>query len=302
MPLYRECPVCRALLTEAQLTTTQGLCPYCDARVAGQGEYASPDASPDSRGGRPLAPLSAPATLGGKLATALFLLFDRFALIAGLILLIQLPANIGIELIADRNPNRLDSNEMRSLVALIDLVFSPISMAGVVTVLANRMAGLPTTFQEAVQAGVRNWGRLIVARLVSAVYILGGLLLLIVPGIILAIRYSLLDEAVVLDGAGVSESRARSSELTAGKEWKIFSTGFVAFVMSVGFYIVLADLARAAGLLDDPIARGVVGGFADVFVSFYWIVMFLFYWEAREEREYDMQLQAASKRAPADEL
>ena len=71
MPRYRECPSCRALLTEDQLTATEGLCPYCDARVGDHGEFASPDAAPDFRRRRPLAPLSVPEPLGGKLGDGL---------------------------------------------------------------------------------------------------------------------------------------------------------------------------------------------------------------------------------------
>jgi hypothetical protein len=295
------------LLTEDQLASTQGQCPYCDAPVGARDEFADPDAVPEKiRWRRPLTPLHAPETLGGKLATALFLLFDQLALIAGLILLIKLPANVGIELIADRNPNRLDAIEVQRLRTLADLFLGPIYTAGIITVLAHRMAGLPTTFGEAARAGLHNWGRLLAARVVSAFFILGGLVLFIIPGIILAIRYSLLDEAVVLDGAGVSRSRARSAALVSGKELKVLLAGVVAFFLSATVVVLVVDRADQARLLADPVIRGTVESLADVFVSFYWIVMFLFYWEAREEErlEHEALLQAASldKEAPIDEL
>jgi hypothetical protein len=304
MSRYRECPACRALLTEDQLASNHGQCPYCDAPVGAHDELAGTDAAPESRWRRPLAPLHAPETLSGKLSTAFFLLFDQIALIAGLILLIKLPVNIGIELIADRNPNPIDPAKVQRLKTLADLFLGPIYTAGIITVLAHRMAGLQITFSEAAQTGLRNWGRLLAARVVSGLFVIGGLLLLIVPGLILAIRYSLLDEAVVLDGAGVRRSRARSSALVAGKELKVFLAGLVAILLVAVFFTLAVELADQAGLLEDPVIRGVVESLADVCFSFYWIVMFLFYWEAREEEEYEHAtlLQAAAKDAPIDEL
>ncbi|APW64023.1 hypothetical protein [Paludisphaera borealis] len=302
MPLYRECPSCRALLTEDQLTTSEGLCPYCDARVGAHGEFASPDAAPDTRRRRPLVPLSAPATLSGKLATALFLLFEQFALIAGLMLLIKLPSNIGIELIADQNPNRVDPVEILRLKILVDLFFGPIYMAGIVTLLANRMSGLPTTFREAAQAGLHNWASLFAARIVSGFFILCGVILFIIPGIILAIRYSLIDEAVVLEGATVADSRARSSALTAGKELKIFLAGLVSFFLIAAFFELTRDLAGQAGLFDDPLTRAAFDSLVDVFAIFYSIVLFLYYWEARTERESAGLLLTASKEVQNYEL
>lgn len=295
MPRYRECPSCRALLTEDQLTAREGLCPYCDARVGDQGEFASPDAAPDFRRRRPLAPLSVPEPLGGKLGMALFLLFEQFAIIAGLMLLIKLPSNMAIEAIVARNPNPVDPLDVLRLRFLVDLFFGPIYMAGIVTLLANRMVGLPTTFRDAARAGLRNWAPLFVAQIVSRFFILCGLVLFIVPGVVLAIRYCLIDEVMVLDGVSVADSRARSSALTAGKEFKILAAGVVSIFLVVAFSLLAVDLAEQAGLLDRPLPRAAVLSLADVFTIFNSIVLFLYYWEARAEREYAELLQPADK-------
>ncbi len=303
MPLYRECPSCRALLTEEQLNSTRGLCPYCDSRVGESDEFASPDAAPDFRRRRSLAPISVPEPIGGKLGTALFLLFEQFAIIAGLMLIIKLPSNIAIEVIADRNPNPVDPFEVLRLRFLVDLFFGPIYMAGVVTLLANRMAGLPTTFSEAARAGLHNWARLFAAQIVARIFIVCGLILFIVPGVVLAVRYCLIDEAVVLEGAGAADSRARSSALTAGKELKILAAGAASIFLAVSFGVLVVDLAEQAGLLEHPAARAAVFSLADVFTIFNSIVLFLYYWEARAERESEAEVaQPAAKEAQNYEL
>ena len=91
-----------------------------------------------------------------------------------------------------RNPNPVDAAEILRLRLLIDLFFGPIYMAGIITVLANRMAGLPTTFGEAARAGVDNWARVFAARVVSTFFIILGLFLFIIPAFVL--RHPLLPD------------------------------------------------------------------------------------------------------------
>jgi hypothetical protein len=319
MQRYRECPSCRALLSQDQLTTTEGICSYCDARVGEPGEYANPAAAPDDlRRRRPLAPLAVPDTLGGKLATALFLLLEQFPVIAGLVLLIKLPSNFGILWVVQENPNPVGPREILMLRSLVELFFGPIYLAGVVTLLANRMSGRPTTVVEAARSGLHNWPRLFAARVACGFFILLftlpgivlafgagfvvlGVLLCIVPGIILAVRYSFIDEAVVLEGVSVADSRARSTALTAGRGLRIFSAGLISVVSIAILVGSVEEMTAQAGLLDDPLSNAAFVSFADVFGVFVTIVLFLHYWEAIAEQQYAAQA-AESKDFEVDEL
>jgi len=303
MQRYRECPSCRALLTQDQLTTTEGTCSYCDARVGEPGEYANPDAaSDDLRRRRPLAPLTVPETLGGKLATAFFLLLEQFPIIAGLILLIKLPSNLGIGFLVEQNPNPVGPGEVFQLRWLVEIFFGPIYLAAVVTLLANRMSGRPTSFGEAARAGLHCWSRLFAARIVSGVFIALGLILLIVPGIILAVRYCFIDEMVVLEGSSVADSRARSSALASGRELKIFLAGFTSTALIVALTRVAAELAENAGILEDTVMSAIFISVVDVLGIFVTIVTFLYYWEARAEHEYAASTVPALKEIEGEEV
>ncbi len=60
-----------------------------------------------------------------------------------------------------------------------------------------------------------------------------GLLLLIVPGIILALSYSVAVPVAILEGKGVSDSLSRSSELTSGGRGRIFVIYCLFFVLTI---------------------------------------------------------------------
>ena len=70
---------------------------------------------------------------------------------------------------------------------------------------------------------------LLLASLLAGLGILGGLLLLIVPGIILAVRWSLVAPVVVLEPRGVRASLGRSNVLVKVDSWTI-----LALVLIVG--------------------------------------------------------------------
>ena len=99
MRSFRECPSCRALLTEEQLATSGGTCPYCDHRLpTNGGSSGGADRGPDNPYAPPLAvtgdqveSLTVPRGLGGKIAMAAVLLAEQLPLFAALVLTIWVP-------------------------------------------------------------------------------------------------------------------------------------------------------------------------------------------------------------------
>ncbi|WP_165243962.1 hypothetical protein [Paludisphaera soli] len=312
MPRFWECPSCRALLTRERLEATAGRCPYCDARVGAPAEFADPDAPPahQPRGARP-GPFVVPGTVAGKLAASFQLLFEHLAVIAGLVLMIALPSNAAVELIVARNFDAADQFAALRLKVLVDKFFGPIAAAGVVTLLAARMGGRSITFLEAVRAGIDSWLRVLAARIVAAFFILiscfGFLLpglppalraLFLLPGLVLTVRYCLVDQVAVLEPTPILETRRRSAELVSGRAWPIVGAASASFLLIVGFSILVGRAAEAVGILEDPLARALCDSVLDVFAVFFSILLFLFYWEARSEREGDVAFKPALEEYP----
>lgn len=285
MSRFRECPSCRALLTEDQLASTGGRCPYCDARVASAEDFQDSEAAPVVRPPRLFEPVSIPVTITEKLLLSFRLLLEQLPLLAALVLIIKLPSNMAIELIADQNANPADPFGAVWLVMLVELFFGPIYGAAIVVAMANRMMGRSTEFGEAMRTGVDHWARLFAARFVANLLILLGLFAFIIPGIILAVRYSLIDAVVILEGSPVAESRNRSAQLVHGRGMKIFQAGLLLRILIVGFSSLIARVMIQADWFDDPMARAIFDSLINVFGISFAILLFLFYWEAHEEEQ-----------------
>jgi hypothetical protein len=145
------------------------------------------------------------------------------------------------------------------------------------------MSGKKTSYLEAMRAGLHHWGRLFGARLVAGLLVLLGLCAFLIPGLILAARYMLIDEIVVLEGAGVREARLRSSQLTWGKAQQMILAWLVSILFILIFSFSLARLLVLTGLQTYPLVSDACDCLISVFSVFFICLLFLYYWEARQE-------------------
>ncbi len=293
MSSYRECPSCRALLTSGQVSAGAGVCPYCGAKLAPdrdspsspdldfENPYAPPQSAPDDG----LRRLLIPASFGGKMVMAFRLLFGQLPLFAALVLTIWIPGHLLIDMAVAGNgiPNQADPMKMLQLGQLVEFVFGPIYAAGIITALAARMSGAKTSYLEAMRAGLHHWGRLFGARFVAGLFVLLGLLVFFLPGLILAVRFMLIDEVVVLEGAGAWQSRRRSTQLTLGKALQIFRAWVVSIALIMTFSFSLSKLLDLAGLQNHFLAADACHCLISVFAVFFNCLLFLYYWEARQQ-------------------
>lgn len=85
--------------------------------------------------------------------------------------------------------------------------------------------------------------RYIGVSILYSLIVLGGLILLIIPGIIWAVKYSMSTFILIDTNAGIKESLRKSGELTQGNKWNIFLFGLVVgLVNMLGFMVYLVGL------------------------------------------------------------
>ena len=104
------------------------------------------------------------------------------------------------------------------------------------TVIALKLARNYHAAYADIMPPARMAWRYLLASLLVALFVLGGLILLIVPGIYFMLRFSLVRFAIV-DGAEVRESLRISAAATRGVKWKL-----------LGFFVVLL-LLNILGML-----------------------------------------------------
>lgn len=74
-----------------------------------------------------------------------------------------------------------------------------------------------------------------------------GALLLVVPGLILAVMWAVAVPAMVAEKRGVFESLQRSRDLTRGSRWAIFFLGLAYFIVFITLNAAIGGLSVAAG-------------------------------------------------------
>jgi len=180
--------------------------------------------------------------MAGKFSEAVRLLWGNLGLFSAIILTVWLPGNILTNYVAYHvvEPGDEYSGYM-SLNMWIETIFGPIYIGALVYAMFQIKSGRAVTYREAMGVGIRKWGSLFAARFAAGILILLGSIALVIPGIILAVRYSLLDAPVVIEGKGASAARARSTALTIGRRWRIFWAAILFFIvyMILGITIYL---------------------------------------------------------------
>lgn len=172
----------------------------------------------------------------------------------------------------------------------------------------DRPAGVMDSFSK-----VKNQIAGVIGLSLSVGFLVGlACLLLIVPGILLAIRWSLAIPVKVLEGRSVGDSMSRSTDLTQGNRGRIFVIWLLFFALSIGVSMLLQwPIKIAAGVsgilsLQQVAPRWHVASLAATFVSqclvgpLATIAFSLVYYDQRVRKEaFDLQLMMSTLDAPA---
>jgi hypothetical protein len=216
-----------------------------------------------------------------KFVEAIRLCGTNFVLIASIILTVWLPGNLLGEYLIWYAPSDDEVSRSFRVGALIETVFGPIYCGALVYALAQLKNGRRPSYFEAISVGLRTWGRLFSARFLAGLWIVVGLILLVVPGIVLMVRYAFINAVVVLEGVGGDSARRRSAELTRGFRWQIFLAGLLFFVtfapLSFAIRVPYEQFFPALNTMATDVAADCVLDMAYAIVQ---IVIFLYYWQA----------------------
>ena len=175
----------------------------------------------------PAVPLSRePFSVGAVLSRTFSVWSANLPVFAGSTAVLLLPALLLPEMRPDAPSTLIWTIIYGLYVGLVSLVISGAFIFGVV----QQLRGKKVTPGELVAAGTRNMLPLIGTGIVTGLMILGGYLLLIVPGILFTLRWMLVSPVVVMEAG--ANPRKRSSVLTEGHRGALF--GMIILVAVVG--------------------------------------------------------------------
>jgi uncharacterized membrane protein len=187
------------------------------------------------------------------------------------------------------------------------VVLSLVATGATVFIVSESYLGRPLTAREALMRATPYMGRILIASLLMAVVIGLGFLLIVFPGVILAVGLAVAIPAVVLEsGQSASGALSRSWELTRGSRWRIFGLGITLFVLLYipvvaigGVMAMLIPSGATAGFGATSTATIValaIGGVVQLFIyPLFYCVLTVTYYDLRVRKEgFDLELLASS--------
>jgi hypothetical protein len=217
-----------------------------------------------------------------KFAEAFRLLGSNFVLFSAIILTVWLPGNIFANYLTFFVPSADEFARSYWIGSGIELIFGPIYIGALIDALSKLKAGERPGYVESITVGFRTWGRLFVVQLLASILIGLAFVFFLIPGIVLTVRYALINPVVVLEGARTDRARRRSTELTRGARWQIFAAGLLYFPAYLTIVLGVYSAYESFPNLNNMAAGVALDCVIDVAHSLIQIIMFLYYWQAVE--------------------
>lgn len=187
--------------------------------------------------------------------------------------------------------------------ALLTVIMSAASQAATVVAVSHVHLDRPASVAESFSAVKDEIGGVIGLSILVGLGVGFATILFIIPGVLLALSWSLAVPVKVLENKGATDAMSRSSELTKGNRGRIFVIWFLFFIASIGINLLLQWPIRMAegtnlrhpdmewrilSLLATFIAQCLVGPLATIAFS-------LVYYDERVRKEaFDLELMMST--------
>ncbi len=198
------------------------------------------------------------------------------------------------------------------VAGLLSMVVAAASQAATVVAVSNVHLDRPASVMDSFSKVKHQIAGVIGLSLKMGILVGLACLALIVPGILLMIRWSLAVPAKVLENKSSGEAMSRSSELSQGNRGRIFVIWFLFMVLSIGVSLLLqwpiqiaAGGARGVAALQHAAVGWQVASLVATFIStclvgpMATIAFSLVYYDERVRKEaFDLQLMMTTLDAP----
>jgi hypothetical protein len=211
----------------------------------------------------PFTPQLRPLSIGEMLDAGFRLFRNRFGTLMACVLVPVVPLSvISTILVGSVDDTAFDVNAPASdsssadVANLIDNLLSgaaaAIAIAACFRVISSAYLGERTDAATSLRYGLSRLIPLVVAYIAMSVCIGIGLILILIPGIFLAVKWSMTFPAIVAERAGPFAAMRRSWQLTRGHWWRTFGTLLVVVLISfVLAFAILVGFGAAVATSDS---------------------------------------------------
>jgi hypothetical protein len=168
------------------------------------------------------------------------------------------------------------------VAALAGLLMYLVLTGAITRAVAAEVAGEDPGLEQSYRFGFHRLGSVLVVSVLVGLATLGGLILLVIPGIYIGVRLCVSVEALVVEGRRGTQAMSRSWELVGGHWWHALGTLVVAALLTGLVNTVITSPFGAT----NWVARGVVAAVATTITLPYGaLVGVLLYLDLRARRE-----------------
>jgi hypothetical protein len=212
--------------------------------------------------------------VGNVISTAGAILFGHFVPFAGTALVASVPSLVFDYLVPDSYFH-----------SIVDLIVGQIVSVTLVYGSMQALRGRQVTIGECLSEGLKRLGAALGVAILSGIGIAIGMILLIIPGLILAAMWAVAIPAAVIEEKGVTASLSRSQELTSERRWRVFGAYFVAGLVTVVGGAIIGGIAGVIGGLDSTLFLVAIWVFVALSQAFTACVVATLYYYLRREKE-----------------
>jgi ribosomal protein L40E len=141
-----------------------------------------------------------------------------------------------------------------ALIAIVTLVFFPVAVGSAVKIASEQIererADLEASIRFAMSKSIQIWAVSIVVGIIVSL----GLIALVVPGIILAMMFSLVLPVVMIESLGVLESLGRSRKLVSSRWLKTLALAIVFGIITGIASAIVRDISGPFGIASTVVS------------------------------------------------
>jgi hypothetical protein len=244
-----------------------------------------------------------PMTTGVLLDRAFRLYTGNFSLMLGITATAYVPFYLIMLVIESSIGGNLPSHDAGVSTLLVQLLFLilwasiafPIASGATTYAISERYLGNQVTIGEALRRGLHHFWPLSIAQITATIRVMFGFMLLIIPGILWMLSYSLIVPAIAIEGQRALPSLRRSRELIKDYRGKAFCILLVVNLLQLvlaGGVSVISGLIFANNSASGDILSSAANNLLSIFVAPLGIVAaILLYYDMRIRKEgFDLEM------------
>src|SRR6267143_215496 len=148
-----------------------------------------------------------------------------------------------------------------AVIFLVNVIFSTIAQGGAIKMASDEITRGQVNTGASVRFAVSKLLSIWALSIVVGIIVFLGFIALIVPGIILAILFSLALPVLLIENKGVTESMGRSRQLVSHGWAKTFGTFLVLGTIVLIASLIFSAITAPLGVIIGPVVNGILSAF-----------------------------------------